>query len=265
MGDLAWARSVLDRMGATVVATVTHDTALEDLERVPQAKACLVLSHDAGQRMADELAERFGTEQWCRGLPLPMGFTNTRQWLVELGQRLGAEAVAQDMIDRGETLVIETCRRKGLQQSAMHRAPAAIVADATVGVPLVRFVTEDLEMIPQLVCLRSGQDGTGEMLDRELADLALDPRVIYDADVYQAKSALAEVRPEMVLGSNIERHAVRELGIPYVFRLANPISRYRLTDRAYWGYTGMLNLIEAMQNEWWDRYRSQRRRYKARW
>jgi nitrogenase molybdenum-iron protein alpha/beta subunit len=265
MGDLAWVRSVLDRMGATVVATVTHDTTLEDLARLPQTEACLVLSHDAGQGMADALSERFGTEQLCRGLPMPVGFTNTRRWLTELGQRLGAEAEAQDMIDRGETMVIETCRRKGLQQSAMHRAPAAIVADATVGVPLVRFVTEDLEMIPQLICLRSGQAGTREMLDHELADLALDPQVVSDADVYQARQALAEVRPEMVLGSNIERHAVRELGIPYVFRLVNPISRYRLTDRAYWGYTGMLNLIEAMQNEWWDRYRSQRRRYKARW
>ena len=56
-----------------------------------------------------------------------------------------------------------------------------------------------------------------------------------------------------------------ELGIPYVFRLVNPVSRFRLTDRAYWGYSGMLNLIEVMQNEWWDRYRSKRRRYKARW
>jgi hypothetical protein len=69
----------------------------------------------------------------------------------------------------------------------------------------------------------------------------------------------------MVLGSNIERHAVREMGIPYSFRLVNPVSRFRLTDRAYWGYWGMLNLIEIMQNEWWDRYRSRRQRYKARW
>jgi nitrogenase molybdenum-iron protein alpha/beta subunit len=265
MGDLSWVKGVLAQMGGEVLATLTHNTTLEDLRRVPQAEACLVLSHDAGQRMADDLAERYGIEQWCRGLPMPVGFTNTANWLAELGQRLGAEAMARNLVEQGESLVVHTCRRKGLEQSAMHHAPAAIVADATVGVPLLRFVTEDLEMIPQLVCLRSGQAGTREMLERELADLALDPEVIYDADVYQAKAALVEKRPEMVLGSNIERHAVRESGIPYVFRLVNPISHYRLTDRAYWGYTGMLNLIEAMQNDWWDRYRSKRQRYKARW
>jgi len=265
MGDLAWVRQVLEEMGATVAATLTHNTSLQELRRVPSAEACLVLSHDAGQRAADELVERFGMAQWCKGLPLPVGFTHTRNWLSELGRCLGAEPAARSLVERGEARVIQTCRRKGLQQSAMHRAPAAIVADATVGVPLVRFVTEDLEMVPQLVCLRSGQAGVQEMLQRELEDLALAPRVVHGADVHQAVSALADARPEMVLGSNIERHAVREMGIPYAFRLVDPVSRFRLTDRAYWGYSGMLNLIEIMQNDWWDRYRSKRRRYKARW
>ena len=69
----------------------------------------------------------------------------------------------------------------------------------------------------------------------------------------------------MVIGSNVERHAVRDMGIPFVFRLVNPISRFRLTDRAYFGYTGMLNMIESIQNDWLDRYRSKTRRYRARW
>jgi nitrogenase molybdenum-iron protein alpha/beta subunit len=77
--------------------------------------------------------------------------------------------------------------------------------------------------------------------------------------------ALAEFRPEIVMGSNIERHAVEELGIPFVIQLVNPIARFRMIDRAYFGYTGLLNLIEFIQNDWLDRYRSRQRRYKARW
>ncbi len=265
IGDLDWVTSVIERLGGTVAATLTHNTTLSDFERVPAADGCIVLSHDAGQRAADFISERHGVEQWCRDLPLPVGFTNTRRWLAELGSRLGAKREAQDLITEGERLVVETCRRKWLEQSAMHRAPAAIVADATVGIPLVRFITEDLEMVPQLVCLRSGQTGAHELLERELADLNLDAQVVYDADVYLATQALAEAKPEMVLASNIERHAVREMGIPYVFQVANPTRRFRMIDRAYFGYTGMLNLIETIQNDWWDRYRSKRRRYKARW
>ncbi|NPV08899.1 MAG: nitrogenase associated protein [Anaerolineae bacterium] len=265
MGDLAWVREVLAAMGATVVATLAHDTAPEDFEKVPMAEGCLVLSHDAGQGAADLLAERYGVEQWCRDLPLPIGFSNTASWLRELGRRLGAEAVAEGMIARGEATVVERCRRKGLEQSPLHRTPAAIVADATVGVPLLRFLAEDLEVVPTLVCLRSGQADAQAMLEREIASLGVSPTVIRDADVYAAKKALGEARPEMVFGSNVERHAVEELGIPFVFRIVNPLSRFRMVDRAYFGYEGMLNLIEVMRNDWLDRYRSRHRRYRARW
>jgi nitrogenase molybdenum-iron protein alpha/beta subunit len=160
---------------------------------------------------------------------------------------------------------VETCRRRWLEQTGFHRAPVAVVADATVGIPLIRFITEDLEMIPRLVCLRSGQTGMREILESELAELGLDVKVAYNADVYQSKMALAEIKPEIVLGSNIERHAIEELDIPFILQLVNPIARFRMIDRAYLGYTGVLNLIETMQNDWLDRYRSKRRRYKARW
>jgi len=265
MGDLAWVVEILGALGGAVVATLTHDTALEDFARVPYAEGSIVLSHDAGRKAADYLEQEYGIRPWCAGLPLPVGFANTRRWLLELGEMLDASERAVELVAQGERRVVEMCRRRGLEQSALHRARTAIVADATVGIPLVRFVTEDLEMIPELVCLRSGQPDTGGLLERELADLSLTPRVIQPVDVYQARAALGEVRPEMVLGSNIERHAAEGLGLPYVFRVVNPVARFRLTDRAYFGYTGMLNLIEIIQNDWWDRYRSQRRRYKARW
>jgi nitrogenase molybdenum-iron protein alpha/beta subunit len=265
MGDLAWVKGVLARMGATVTATLTHDTAMEDFQRVPTSEGCLVLSHDAGQKAADELVRRYGMAQWCQGKPLPMGFTHTAAWLTELGARLDAQQEAQALIAEGENMVVEACRRKGLEQSAMHRAPAAVVADATIGIPILRFITEDLEMIPTVVCLRSGQVGTHEMLEREVAALQLAPHIIYESDVYQARRAVAEAKPEMVLGSNIERFAAEELGVPFVLRLVNPISRFRMTDQAYFGYVGMLNLIENIQNDWLDRHRSKTRRYKARW
>jgi nitrogenase molybdenum-iron protein alpha/beta subunit len=69
----------------------------------------------------------------------------------------------------------------------------------------------------------------------------------------------------MVLASNIERHAAEGLNIPFVCRLVNPISQVRMVDRAYFGYVGMLNLLESIQNERLDRYRSKQRRYRARW
>ena len=265
MGDLEWVKGVLSQMGVEEVVTITHQTALSDFKKVSAAGASLVLSHDCGQKAADYLAAEFGVEQLCSDIPLPVGFTNTKRWLRELAERFGATEVADRLIAEGENRVVEVCRRKGLEQFFMHRAPAAIVADATVGIPLVHFITEDLEMIPQLICLRSSQDAARQILEKELEDLNLSPRVIYAADVYRSKAALEEIKPEIVIGSNIEKHAVEEMDIPFSFLLVSPTSRFRLINREYFGYTGMLNLIEFIQNDWRERYRSQQRRYKARW
>ena len=252
-------------MGVSRVTNLTHETKAGELAGVAGAEYSLVLSHDAGQKAADYLAREFGVKQLCRDIPLPVGFTNTRRWLAALGEGLGKSDVAKRLADEGERMVIDTCRRKGLEQFFMHRAPAAIVTDATVGIPLLRFINEDLEMVPRLVCLRSGLPEAREILERELKELDLNPRVIHDADVYQSKTAIAEIMPEIVFGSNIERHAVEELDIPFVFRIVNPLSRFRIINREYFGYTGMLNLIESIQNDWMDRYRSKERRYHARW
>ena len=265
MGDLLWVKEILNRMGAQVLATLTHDTALDEFREVSSAESCIVLSHDAGQKAGDYLSQQFGIEQLCKGMPLPVGFTNTRRWLKELGERLGAQDTADKIVGDGEKMVVEQCRRKGLEQFFMHREPVAIVADATVGIPLLHFITEDLEMIPRLICLRSCLQGSKEILERELEELDVSTRVIYGADVYQSKLALGEVKPEAVFGSNIERHAAEELGIPFVFRLVTPISRFRSINRQYFGYTGMLNIIECIHNDWLDKYRSRKRSYKARW
>lgn len=264
-GDLEWVKGVLSEMGVQVTATVTHQTALSDFENISASEASLVLSHDCGQKAADYLASEFGVEQLCQNIPLPVGFTNTQRWLKELGERFDAKDVANRLVADGEKLVVEVCRRKGLEQFFMHRAPTAVIADATVGIPLIHFISEDLEMLPELICLRSSGEAARNILERELKELNLNPQVIYGADVYQSKAALAKLKPEIVIGSNIEKHACEELDIEFVFQLVSPTLRFRLINREYFGYTGMLNLIEFIQNDWRDKYRSRQRRYKAKW
>jgi len=265
MGDLNWVKGILEKMGIQVTASITNHTALSDFKRVAASEASLVLSHDCGQKAADYLTSEFGIEQLCRDIPLPVGLTNTHRWLEQLGQRFDSTDVVRTMVTEGEKMVVEVCRRKGLEQFFMHRAPAAIVADATVGIPLVHFISEDLEMLPELICLRSSQDAAKNILEKELKELNLSPRVIYGADVYQSKHALEQIEPECVFGSNIEKHAAEDLNIPFVFLLVSPTSRFRLIDREYFGYRGILNLIEFIQNDWREKYRSKQRRYQARW
>jgi len=264
-GDLAWVKRMLFELGASQVLTLTHDTPVADIAHIGSAEYSLLLSHDAGQKAADYLSGHFGVKQLCRDLPFPVGFTNTRRWLAELAACFGRSDAAERIISAGENQVIEQCRRKGLEQFFMHHATSAVVADATVAIPLLRFITEDLEMITSLICLRSSLPQARTVLDSEIKSLGLGCRIIDRADVYQSKQALGGIMPQVVFGSNIERHAVEAFGIPWVFRIVNPESRFRTIDREYFGYAGMLNLIEIIENDWLDRMRSRERRYQARW
>ena len=162
-------------MGIPVVATLTHRTPLAGIENAASAETSLLLSHDAGQKAVDYLSATHGIEPVCTGIPLPIGMTNTRRWLMALGERFGAEKTAESMVAEGERMVTATCRRKWPMARFLYRTPAAIVADATVGIPLVRFVTEEMEMTPELVCLYTSQRPARDLLAGELASLGLAP------------------------------------------------------------------------------------------
>jgi nitrogenase molybdenum-iron protein alpha/beta subunit len=103
------------------------------------------------------------------------------------------------------------------------------------------------------------------LLESELKELGLKPNVVYGTDVYKTRRGLMDVRPKVVFGSTIERHASEGLGVPYTVEVVRPMRQFRLINRAYFGYTGILNLFECVQNEWVLRWRSKEKRYEAKW
>ena len=263
--DLAWVKQTLTHMGIPVAATLTHKTPLSEIINAASAETSIVLSHDAGQKAADYLSATYGTEQVCKGKPLPIGMTNTQRWLTAVGERFDCQKTVDEMIADGERMVMATCRRKWPMGRFLYRTPAAIVADATIGIPLVRFVTEEMEMTPQFIALYSSQRPVRDLLERELGSLGLTPKVAYGTDVYRTRQGLREVRPRVVFGSTIERHAGEGLGIPYFVEVVRIMRQFRIINREYFGYTGILNLVECVQNEWTMAWRSKEKRYEAKW
>jgi light-independent protochlorophyllide reductase B subunit len=263
--DLAWVRRVLEEMGVTVVSVLTHKQDMQGITRTPAAETSLLLSHDAGAHTADRLAERFGVQPICRDLPLPIGLTNTRRWVEALGRQFGAERVAKRIIEEGHRNVIRAIRLRGPNIEFYHRVEAAVAADATIGIPFLRFITEDLEGVPSAIFLRSCSEAARGVLARELEELDLAAEVVIGADAYHMKKGLRRVRPDCVFGSLIEWHFGQELHIPYSFRVISPTGRFHMTDRPYFGHDGLINILEILQNEHQDRWQSRTRRYEAKW
>lgn len=261
-GDLHWIKEVFAAINVEVASVLTYHSSLQDLETIMSCETCLVLSHDAGLQAA-QLLQNHKIEWLCKDVPLPIGVENARNFLKLLGTRFDSEKEIENIIQKGKQTVIQNLRRRRLQVEFFNKISAAVVADNTIGIPLVRFLTEDLEMIPELVLLRSDNGRT--LAEREIKTLPINPEFKCGVDVYQVKEYLKTVNPTCVVGSNIERHLAQELTIPLSFEIVYPVLQYRMTDRQYFGYKGMLNLIEIIQNQWRNRWKSKRKRYKSKW
>jgi nitrogenase molybdenum-iron protein alpha/beta subunit len=263
--DLAWVRQALERMGVSVQSVLTREASMHELRHASFAEANILLSHDVGRGMARKMEQAYGIPLILADQPLPIGLANTSRWLTSLGERFGAEAAARDMIATGESLVVDVLRRRGLMIIPRYRnCRVALCADATFGVGLARLLFEELEMLPELILVRSGRPEARALLAAELASLGIAPKVAFGVDGYQTRQALAGTDVHAVLGSAWEKYLARELGVRLAFDVLSPTDRDAYLDRAYFGYEGMLNLLEVIANDFerslrskeiaWDNY-----------
>lgn len=87
-------------MGIKVVATLTHQTPISEIENIASAETSLLLSRDVDQKVADYLFAEYGIEQIWKGIPLPIGMTNTQRWLIVLGERFDAVKKVEEIVAR---------------------------------------------------------------------------------------------------------------------------------------------------------------------
>ena len=84
----------------------------------------------------------------------------------------------------------------------------------------------------------------------------LSPLVAFEADGYVIKQALASAKVDAVLGSSWENYISQETDIKLAFDLLTPTNRDIYLDKAYFGYEGMLNMLEVLGNDWERQFRS---------
>lgn len=255
--DVNWVREVLTAMGVETQCVFPYAASLEQIATASTATANIALTHDAGYNFLKLMQDRHGVPTILEGLPLPYGLKNTANWLRALGEYFRAEDIAEELIKAGETSVTDTLRRRGLMIVPRYRnAHVALSCDASMAIGLVRMLFEDLEMIPELLLIRSGSKQAHALLEQELDRLHLSPKIAFGIDGFKIKQALAEGEYDVVIGSAWEKYLAEELDVRCAFDVFQPSNRTCYRDGAYMGYDGMLNLLEVMANDWEAAFRS---------
>lgn len=255
--DLEWVKSVLNYLGIRVQSVIPYGTNIEELKDASRVAANILLSQDVGYKFCKEMEEKFNVPLILKDIPLPIGLENTARWIRELAKYFNVSKRAESLIEEGEEKVVNLLRKRALMIIPRYRnCRIAVSADATLGIGLVRMLFNELEMIPEVLLIRSNNENSKKILEKELENLKINPKVAFGVDGYQVKEAIKNVNIDSVIGSSWEKYLGEEVGIKLTFDCFNPTNRDVYVDRAYFGYEGMLNILEVIGNDWEKAYRS---------
>lgn len=222
---------------------------LADFDHLMQAAVTVLVSPDIGDEPAQLLNGRYGIPVVASALPV--GLEQTVGWLNAVGNALGIDRSAAFDHDADEI-------RKRFRDSmgrvnsfrpleALQTLETLVVAEPAAAVAYTHFLSNEFDCCPRYVVLKS------QPYDRvDLAALrARYPKTTFVeiADNMQLKSLFEQVRPQIILGNDVEYLLARPVSDPVYVNIGYPGARLvKTSSRPYLGFEGTLNLAEDLVN-----------------
>jgi light-independent protochlorophyllide reductase subunit B len=200
--DVAEVRVLLAAIGVDVHVVAPLGATPADLARLGEADFNIVLYPEIAAQAAAWLGRRFG-QPAVRTVPIGVGAT--RDFLAEVAQAAGLEppAVPADAsrlpwYSRSVDSTYLTGKRVFVFGDATHAVAAARVAAKELGFAVVGLGTYSREFAREVRAAAAAHGVEALVTDDYLA----------------VEARIAELQPELVLGTQMERHIAKRLGIP---------------------------------------------------
>lgn len=201
--DLQEIRGLLGRLGIDVNVVAPWGASPADLARLPEADFNVVLYPEIAGTAAQFLQRQYG-QPFTRTVPI--GVQATRAFIAELATLAKVDATAllaeeearATWYSRSVDSTYLTNKRVFVFGDATHALAAARVASSELGLQVVGLGTYSREFAREL---REAAKGYG-----------VEP-LICD-DYLEVEAAIAAAQPELVLGTQMERHIAKRLGLP---------------------------------------------------
>ncbi len=201
--DIVEITRLLERIGIAVNVVAPLGATPSDLARLGEAEMNVVLYPEIAGQAASWLARAFG-QKTIRTIPIGVGAT--KAFIAEVAEAAGLDAAALlaaeesrlPWYSRSVDSTYLTGKRVFIFGDATHAIAAARVASKELGFAVVGLGTYSREFGREL---------------REAAALYGVEPLISD-DYLEVEAKVAELQPELVLGTQMERHIAKRLGIP---------------------------------------------------
>jgi nitrogenase molybdenum-cofactor synthesis protein NifE len=225
--------SVLSEMGIKINKICFDHTTVKDLYDLPKAELTIT---DYPMAWARLMKERFGVDHyeilaWNRyketrnpELFSPYGFEGSARVFMEIAQRFGKEAEAEEVIERRKKDATERLSKvkKGLEDKevaimgGIHGIGLTLLRDVGIKASVIIYKTQALES-------RLTSEAINEMLDInvELArKYGSDPEVLVNPTIEEELKAIKETETDLVISMGATAHKYNKEGI----RTFNPMN-----------------------------------------
>jgi light-independent protochlorophyllide reductase subunit B len=201
--DVAEVTGLLRRLGVEVAVTAPLGATPADLARLGEASFNVVLYPEIARPAAQWLQRTYGQPMTTT---VPIGVGATRDFIAEVAALAGIDPdAAADASEsrlpwysRSVDSTYLTGKRVFVFGDATHAIAAARIAADELGFSIVGLGTYTREFAREI---------------REAAQRYCVEALITD-DYLEVEAAVAELQPELVLGTQMERHIAKRLGIP---------------------------------------------------
>ncbi|WP_270933226.1 ferredoxin:protochlorophyllide reductase (ATP-dependent) subunit B [Falsiroseomonas oryzae] len=199
--DVAEVRGLLETMGIEVLIVAPLGATPADLARLGEADFNVVMYPEVAGQAAAWLKRSFGQPATT---VVPIGLDATRRFVAEVAALAGVQAAAEETASRmawysrSVDSTYLTGKRVFIFGDATHAVAAAHVAQHELAFEVVGIGTYSREFAREI---------------REAAkSYGVEPLI--SDDYLDVEQAIIALQPELVLGTQMERHIAKRLGIP---------------------------------------------------
>jgi light-independent protochlorophyllide reductase subunit B len=201
--DITEVTSLLARLGIDVNVTAPMGAKPADLARLGDADFNVVLYPEIAGQAASWLQRTFG-QPFTKTIPI--GVSATREFVEEVAQLGGVDATA---------VLAESSTRlpwysRSVDSTYLTGKRVFIFGDATHAVAAARIASDELGF--KVVGLGTYSREFGREIREAARKYGVEP-LITD-DYLEVEAQVAELQPELVLGTQMERHIAKRLGVP---------------------------------------------------
>jgi len=199
--DVAEVRKLLDRLGVEVHVVAPLGAAPPDLARLGEADFNVVLYPEIAGQAAAWLKRNFGQPSVTT---VPIGVGATRDFIAEVTRVAGLDTPALDDASRLPWF------SQSVDSNYLTGKRVFVFGDATHAIAAARVAADELAFTVV------GLGTYSRELARDVREAAkrYGLEALITDDYLEVEAAIAELQPDLVLGTQMERHIAKRLGIP---------------------------------------------------